>query len=94
MEGKRIFERFGINLPKSTTDKVNSKLVVDFESWIFPSGADDWINLETDETLTGYLPLLELFYLHNECINKELFLKINIPNSSDLSIISCDLNYA
>lgn len=72
MKGKRIFERFGFNLPKSLPQKVNPKLVVDFETWIFPSNAADWINPNTGETLTGYLPPLELSYLLNECINKEL----------------------
>jgi len=72
MKGKRIFERFGFNLPKNPTYKSNSRLVVDFETWIFPSDAADWINPDTGETLTGYLPPTELSYLLNECINKEL----------------------
>jgi hypothetical protein len=73
MKGKRIFERFGFNLPKKAPRKANSKLIVDFETWLFPSDAADWINPDTGETLTGYLPPLELSYLLNECINKELF---------------------
>lgn len=72
MKGKRIFERFGFNLPKNTPPIANWKLVIDFENWIFSNNAADWINPDTGEALTGYLPPLELSYLLSECINKEL----------------------
>lgn len=71
MKGKRIFERFGFNLPQQPSKKYTSKLVVNFETWVFPSDASDWINPETGESLTGYLQPLELSYLLNECINIE-----------------------
>lgn len=71
MKGKRIFERFGFNLPKQTSKKYTSKLVVNFETWVFPSDASDWINPETGESLTGYLQPIELSYLLNECVNIE-----------------------
>lgn len=71
MKGKRIFERFGFNLPQQPPIKPTSKLVENFESWVFPSDASDWVNPQTGESLTGYLLPIELSYLLNECINTE-----------------------
>jgi len=71
MKGKRIFERFGFNLPEQQQQTSNMKLVVDFENWTFPKDSSDWVNEETGEALTGFLPPLGLSYLLNECINSE-----------------------
>lgn len=71
MKGKRIFDRFGFNLPKQPQQTNSTKLVVDFESWTFPKDSSDWVNDETGEALTGFLPPLGLSYLLNECINTE-----------------------
>lgn len=71
MKGKRIFERFGFNLPKQPPKKCTSKLIENFETWVFPNDANDWVNPETGEALTGYLQPSELSYLLNECINTE-----------------------
>jgi len=71
MKGIRIFERFGFNLPKQPTRKNTSKLIENFETWIFPYDANYWVNPETGEVLRGYLQPSELSYLLNECINKE-----------------------
>jgi len=73
MKGKRIFERFGFNLPQQPTKNCTSKLIKDFETWIFPNDVNDWINPETGEALTGYLQPSELSHLLNECINIDLF---------------------
>lgn len=72
MKGKHIFDRFGFNLPEQPQQTSSTKLVVNFENWTFPKDSSDWVNPDTGETLTGYLPPLELSYLLNECINKEL----------------------
>jgi hypothetical protein len=69
MKGKRIFDRFGFNLPKQPERKSITKLVVDFENWTFPKDSSDWVNDETGEALTGYSPPLQLSYLLNECID-------------------------
>ncbi|NOR75811.1 MAG: hypothetical protein GQ525_11705 [Draconibacterium sp.] len=52
MKGKRIFDRFGFNLPKQPQQKSNTKLVVYFENWTFPEDSSDWVNDETGEALT------------------------------------------
>ena len=69
MKGKIIFDRFGFNLPPQSTSKNKTKLVNNYDTWLFPNDATDWINPQTGETLTGYLQPVELSYLLNECIN-------------------------
>lgn len=71
MKGKRIFERFGFNLPKQPQQTNSTKVVVDFKNWTFPKDGSDWVDEETGEALTGFLPPLGLSYLLNECINTE-----------------------
>ena len=44
MKGKRIFERFGFNLPKQQQKAKNTKVVVDFENWKFLKDSSDWVN--------------------------------------------------
>lgn len=57
MQGLRIFDRFGFNLPKeSGVPKVNSKVVKDYDEWVFDPKQSDWVNTESDETLTKYVP--------------------------------------
>lgn len=72
MKGKRIFERFGFNLPHQPKEKQTSRLVENYETWLFPANANDWVNPNTGESLTGYLQPTELGYLLNECINTTL----------------------
>lgn len=69
MKDKRIFDRFGFNLPKQTPKQPSFKLIDNFEKWIFSSFATDWINPNTGECLTGYLQRIQLSYLLNECID-------------------------
>ena len=72
MKGKRIFDRFGFNLPKENVRLTSSKRLINYEKWIFPSDSTDWINPETGECLTGYLQTPELSYLLNDCIDTKL----------------------
>ncbi|TWP31564.1 hypothetical protein ETU08_00770 [Apibacter muscae] len=69
MKGKRIFERFGFNLPKQERPQPDSKLVFEFESWNFNLKVNDWVNPETGECLTGYKSPAELAYLLEEGMN-------------------------
>jgi hypothetical protein len=73
MKGKHIFDRFGFNLPKQPHHAKSTKVVVDFENWTFPKDSSDWVNDETGEALTGFLPPIGLSYLLDDCINKELY---------------------
>lgn len=73
MKGKRIFDRFGFNLPSQSIKKPDDKFIQDYKEWLFLTSATDWINPETGECLTGYLQPIQLSYLLNECINTETY---------------------
>ena len=66
MQGLRIFDRFGFNVSKENdSNEVNSKVVKDYEEWVFDAKQFDWINTANDKTLTNYIPtpqLLEILH--------------------------------
>lgn len=68
---KRIFERFGFNLPSYEKPQHSSKTVYEFEKWFFDLSANDWINTSTGECLTGYLAPVELSYLLEQAVNTD-----------------------
>ena len=72
MSGRRLFDRFGFNLPPQKPNQPNYKLIQDFDEWLFPPDMNDWINPQTGECLTGYLQPLELSYLLSECVDLSL----------------------
>jgi len=63
--------RFGFNLPKDalTTIKVKPTFLQDYEEMIFDITANDWVNYETGEVLTGYVPTAQLDFLLNQHID-------------------------
>jgi len=69
---ERIFDRFGFNLSKNVPNESEVREVKNYEEFIFPCDASDWVNPYTGETLTGYVTPFELTYLLNERINTEL----------------------
>jgi Replication protein len=73
MKGKRLFDRFGFNLPPQAPKKNTSKFVVNYENWAFSIHATDWINKKTGECLTGHQPTKELSNLLNDCIDTHLY---------------------
>lgn len=70
MKGKRLFDRFGFNLPPQPVKESQIKTIVNPELWKYSTNDADWINKETGECLTGYAIPPELDYLLSECINK------------------------
>lgn len=72
MKDKRLFDRFGFNLPPQPKKQGQSKWVNRYDEWRFSLPAADWINQETGECLTGYLMPHELTQLLNECIDVEV----------------------
>ena len=72
MKGRRIFERFGFQLPDQPRRENTQRFVEDFETYIFPSDGNDWVNPDTGEFLTGYLQPHKLTYLLNNCIDTAL----------------------
>ena len=55
MKGKRIFDRFGFNAPKSTEPNYTpAKLLSIYDEWEYDTESSDWINTVTGEVLTQY----------------------------------------
>lgn len=55
MKGKRIFDRFGFNLPPATdAETTPPQILSDYEKWEFNPVASDWESDTTSEKLTGY----------------------------------------
>ena len=56
MKGKRIFDRFGFNLPKQKEIKqIPAKLLSNYNEWEYDMTSADWINVLTGEKLSGYV---------------------------------------
>ncbi|WP_298423225.1 protein rep [uncultured Kordia sp.] len=68
-KGKRIFDRFGFNLPQQEEKEANVRSVENYKLWEFAPDATDWINTDTGECLTGYNMPIDLKYLLSECID-------------------------
>lgn len=61
MQGHRIFDRFGFNLPADTPAKqATFTPVTDYETLVYDTQLNDWISEDTLEVLTGYKPRGEL----------------------------------
>lgn len=71
MKGKRIFERFGFDLPKLPKKENSTKLITNVQEFFFPKDGTDWTS-RTGKNLTGYVQPHELEYLLSECIDIEL----------------------
>ncbi|TNE29083.1 MAG: hypothetical protein EP346_07045 [Bacteroidetes bacterium] len=71
MRGKRVFDRFGFNLPAESKAEIIKK-TVDEVDWVYIHTVKDWVNLETGECLTNYSPdpgLVELLEKHINSTN-------------------------
>lgn len=73
LTNKRLFDRFGFNLPQQPKKETNSYLIQNFDEWSFDPSNRDWVNKETGEVLTGYIQAPELEHLLENGINKNLF---------------------
>lgn len=69
----RLFDRFGFNLPNEIVVKPTSKQLTNCDRWEYSTEQKDWINKETGELLTRFLPTAELDFLLNEQINTTLY---------------------
>ncbi len=69
----RLFDRFGFNLPKSAARaKLPPTLVQECEEWHFSQSQNDWLNEETGELMSGFIPPFQLLYLLNDYIDTDL----------------------
>lgn len=73
LKGKRLFDRFGFDLPPQERQKNNGITVIeDPQIWSYDMGVTDWIDLENGELLSKYVPTHELDVLLNDHINTSL----------------------
>lgn len=72
LNGTRIFERFGFNLPPKEAEEAQYKLTSNIINWEFNPSACDWVNKETGETLSGYSMPPELEFMLNYGIDEVL----------------------
>jgi len=73
MKGKRIFDRFGFNLPKELIkEKKSIKLLQKYNEWEYNPITSDWQNVATGELLSGYRPPSHLQALLENNINNVL----------------------
>ena len=72
MKGKRIFDRFGFDLPPQPIKETKTTLLENFEEWYYDMIGNDWINPETGECLSGYEQDADLEYLLENCIDTKL----------------------
>lgn len=72
MKGRRLFDRFGFDLPKELTQKTRvKKQVSQYTEYKFNPKLNDWIDPNTDKALTGYvLPYAIADLLNNRIDNK------------------------
>ena len=64
MEGLRLFDRFGFDLPKGTAkERKGAMVVTKYGEWLFVPQYFDWLNTENELTLTGYVPKTDLVNL-------------------------------
>ncbi len=74
MKGRRIFDRFGFDLPAKPKIKGGKALITtQYDEWIHSPKQTDWINAEdSDQLLTGYVLTSELMAILDNNINTDL----------------------
>lgn len=72
MKGHRLFDRFGFNLPVFNEEKIEKFTpLIQYDEWVFNTNHSDWVNPETSEILSGYIPSHELIRLLQKNIDLE-----------------------
>lgn len=73
MQGKRLFDRFGFNLPPKSDKSENQSVQTDnYTKYEFDAHKTDWIEVSTNKPLSEYKSNPKVRYLLENCINKEL----------------------
>ena len=72
MKSRRLFDRFGFDLPPQPIKENSEKTVRNPEVWKYSVNDTDWINKDTGECLSGYSMPPELEYLITQCFNTTL----------------------
>lgn len=73
MKGHRIFDKFGFELEKTEIAPIaKQQILIDYEEIFYDSMAKDWVNYDTGELLTKFIPDGRLEYLLRNRIDKEM----------------------
>lgn len=72
MQGHRLFDRFGFNLPKQEAYSGTTKILVSPDEFNYDLKSIDWVNINSGSVLSGYCPEPKLNFLLESCINAEL----------------------
>jgi hypothetical protein len=70
MKGRRIFDRFGFNLPKQIKNVSKTRLLKDYKEWCFLE--TDWAEIDGELMLSNYKPPHELILLLEKNIDKKI----------------------
>jgi len=70
-ENRRLISSFGIDMPTAELNKTETKEVTGTQKIVYDKRLKDWIDTDTGELLTGYVPTGKLDYLINQCMNTE-----------------------
>lgn len=74
MKGRRLFDRFGFNLPKNNQARPTKKQKLsNYETVVYDNMVSDWVGLETDQVLVDYKLPPQLRYLMEKNIDTDLF---------------------
>ncbi len=71
MQGRRVFDRFGFNLPKTSSNKGEFTFLEEYAKMVYNTNLHDWQNY-SGSLLTGYLPDSDLDNLLRNNIDTEL----------------------
>lgn len=64
MQGLRIFDHFGFNLPEEGLKKgIRATVDKKYEEWVFEPKQLDWLHAKNETTLSNYRPPMELVEL-------------------------------
>jgi len=69
MADRRIFDRFGFNLPKLNKIQPKEQICIQYEQWLFLPTQVDWVNQDTGESLSGHHLTKELDLMLNKQID-------------------------
>lgn len=71
MKGLRLFDRFGFNLPKTVTTPTPARIITDYTEWFFAPQYHDWLQSDSEQSLSNYTLPAELEDLLKNHIDKE-----------------------
>lgn len=72
MKEKRIFTRFGFNLFKAENALPKSKVITEFENWIYELNVNERIYIYRGISYRVYLPM-ELSYLPEKTVHRKAY---------------------